>query len=173
MPDELRAEKSFPSKLYSSLKNKSEFDRVYKRGFKKHNPFFSLYVLDLKSFNRVSQRSQAFSKEQQSLRHSHTAFCNSSDKDTKALFLLGLSVSKKVGNATKRNLVKRRFRSLVTRHVALCKGFALVFVPRGDCCHLDFWTLEKHFLEMMVSIKNYANKALKDFKKGTTNSYAK
>lgn len=47
MPDELRAEKSFPSKPYDSLKNKSEFDRVYQKGFKKHNPFFSLFVLDL------------------------------------------------------------------------------------------------------------------------------
>lgn len=150
MPDELRAEKSFPSKPYDSLKNKSEFDRVYQKGFKKHNPFFSLFVLDL-------------SKDPLSCRL----------KDKKTLYLLGLSVSKKVGNAVKRNLIKRRLRSLTLKHAALCQGLALVFVPRSDCYHLDFWALEKHFLEMLTSIKNYMNKALKGLKKGMTHTYAK
>lgn len=53
MPDELRAEKSFPSKPYNSLKNKSEFDRVYRKGFKKHNPFFrSLFWIYQKSHQK-------------------------------------------------------------------------------------------------------------------------
>ncbi len=94
-------------------------------------------------------------------------------KDKKALYLLGLSVSKKVGNAVKRNLIKRRLRSLVLKHAALCQGLALVFVPRSDCYHLDFWALEKHFLEMLTPIKNHMNKALKDLKKGITHTYAK
>ncbi|WP_033773769.1 ribonuclease P protein component [Helicobacter pylori] len=160
MPDELRAEKSFPSKPYDSLKNKSEFDRVYRKGFKKHNPFFSLFVLDLP---------KEPPKEKESLKD--LLSCRLKDKE--ALFLLGLSVSKKVGNAAKRNLIKRRLRSLASRHAALCQGLALVFVPRGNCYHLDFWALEKHFLETLTSIKGYMNKALKDLKKGTTHTYAK
>ncbi|RVY30945.1 ribonuclease P protein component [Helicobacter pylori] len=160
MPDELRAEKSFPSKPYDSLKNKSEFDRVYQKGFKKHSPFFSLFVLDL-------------SKEPPKGKESFKDPLSCRLKDKKTLYLLGLSVSKKVGNAVKRNLIKRRLRSLTLKHVALCQGLALVFVPRNDCCHLDFWALEKHFLEMLTSIKNYMNKALKDLKKGMTHTYAK
>ncbi|MFP6132785.1 ribonuclease P protein component [Helicobacter pylori] len=160
MPDELRAEKSFPSKPYDSLKNKSEFDRVYQKGFKKHNLFFSLFVLDL---SKESPKGKEGFKDPLSYRL----------KDKKTLYLLGLSVSKKVGNAVKRNLIKRRLRSLTLKHAVLCQGLALVFVPRSDCYHLDFWALEKHFLEMLTSIKNYMDKALKGLKKGMTHTYAK
>ncbi|WP_121073337.1 ribonuclease P protein component [Helicobacter pylori] len=160
MPDELRAEKSFPSKPYDSLKNKSEFDRVYQKGFKKHNPFFSLFVLDL---------SKELPKEREGFKDPLS--CRLKDKE--ALYLLGLIVSKKVGNAVKRNLIKRRLRSLTSKHAALCQGLALVFVPRSDCYHLDFWDLEKHFLETLTPLKGYMNKALKDLKKGITHTYAK
>ncbi len=160
MPDDLRAEKSFPSKPYNSLKNKSEFDRVYQKGFKKHNPFFSLFVLDL-------------SKEPPKEKEGFKDPLSCKLKDKKALYLLGLSVSKKVGNAVKRNLIKRRLRSLVLKHATLCQGLALVFVPKSDCYHLDFWALEKHFLEMLASIKERMNRNSKDLKKGVTHTHAK
>ncbi|WP_187859760.1 ribonuclease P protein component [Helicobacter pylori] len=164
MPDELRAEKSFPSKPYDSLKNKSEFDRVYQKGFKKHNPFFSLFVLGVSK-----SLAKELSKNQRDLKN--PLFFRL--KDQNALCLLGLSVSKKVGNAVKRNLIKRRLRSLVLKHATLCQGLALVFVPKSDCYHLDFWALEKHFLEMLTSIKERMNRNSKDLKKGVTHTHAK
>lgn len=48
-----KGRKNFPSKPYDSLKNKSEFDRVYQKGFKKHNPFFrSLFWIYQKSHQK-------------------------------------------------------------------------------------------------------------------------
>ncbi len=164
MPDELRAEKSFPSKPYNSLKNKSEFDRVYQKGFKKHNPFFSLFVLGVSK-----SLAKELSKNQRDLKN--PLFFRLKDQNT--LCLLGLSVSKKVGNAVKRNVIKRRLRSLVLKHATLCQGLALVFVPKSDCYHLDFWALEKHFLEMLASIKERMNRNSKDLKKGVTHTHAK
>ncbi|WP_187857970.1 ribonuclease P protein component [Helicobacter pylori] len=164
MPDELRAEKSFPSKPYNSLKNKSEFDRVYQKGLKKHNPFFSLFVLGVSK-----SLAKGLSKNQRDLKN--PLFFRFKDQDV--LCLLGLSVSKKVGNAVKRNLIKRRLRSLVLKHATLCQGLALVFVPKSDCYHLDFWALEKHFLEMLTSIKECMNRNSKDLKKGVTHTHAK
>ena len=52
---------------------------------------------------------------------------------------LGVVVSKKVGQATVRNRVKRRFRELFRRNKALLPGnFDLVFVARPEIVQLDW-----------------------------------
>lgn len=62
---------------------------------------------------------------------------------------LGLSVSKKVGNACKRNLIKRRFRALCALHLKNFDGLSLVFVPRMEVSNLSFFDLEKEFLRCL------------------------
>ncbi|WP_104761121.1 ribonuclease P protein component [Helicobacter cetorum] len=176
MLDALKAEKSFLFKPVGSLKTKSEFDKVYKKGLKRHTPFFSLHAISLQAFSmpRLAQHTKSSLSQGQIYQGQSADFMTPScdkislgyNKRDSCLSLLGLSVSKKVGNAIKRNLIKRRLRSLVTKHIKLCKGLALVFVPRSGIQDLDFKSLENHFLETLTSLQTIARSA----KKGVLNS---
>ncbi len=97
-----------------TLKNKQEFDFVYKNGKRYYAKGFMIFI------------------------------CGGQKE-----ILVGLSVSKKVGNACKRNLVKRRFRALCRMHIQRLKGLSLVFVPRAEVLELSFLELEKEFLRCL------------------------
>ena len=59
---------------------------------------------------------------------------------------LGVVVSKKVGQATVRNRVKRRFRELFRRNKALLPGnFDLVLIARPEVVQLDWQKMKEEY----------------------------
>ena len=88
-----------------SLKTKADFDLVYRHGFYRYGKNFVLYALcqDSKSIDRDLPQ-----------------------------ILLGLSVSRKVGSAPARNLLKRRVRMICRESIAhaLFSGFSAAWSSR-------------------------------------------
>lgn len=111
-----------------SLKNKREFDCIFRNGSRFDTPYFSLYILLPKQLTpKISQKAFRIYQDIQS---------------RKADVYLGLSVSKKIGCAPKRNLYKRRMRALCQDESF--KGLCLVFVPKigiKDLSYADFVTM--------------------------------
>ncbi|PAF41702.1 ribonuclease P protein component [Helicobacter sp. 11S03491-1] len=110
-----------------SLKNKKEFDFVYKRGIKRYAKNFTLYLIEL--------------GEGRFLFQDRLSACNN--------FLLGLSISKKVGKAVKRNLIKRRVRFLCKSHFQKLENYAMIFVAKDGITQLSYEELERDFLKCL------------------------
>lgn len=114
-----------------TIKTKKEFDAVYKNSKRMHGRSFVLHIAKIAWLQKKG------------------VFLESNTHK------IGLSVSKKIGNAPLRNLFKRRFRSLAHTHRALIDGLAIIFVPRADIKMESFLNLEKSFLQIL---KNYREK---------------
>lgn len=107
----------------NSLKNKRQFDLVYKKGTRRYSKYFTLYFIRLDSISTLLK-----------------------SEESKDDFLLGLSVSKKVGKATKRNLIKRRVRFLCKKHLQMLSNYAVVFVAKNGIIEIPYRVLEQDFL---------------------------
>ncbi|PAF49270.1 ribonuclease P protein component [Helicobacter sp. 12S02232-10] len=111
----------------NSLKNKKEFSIVYKKGNRRYARNFTLYLLAL------NDKDLSFFRPK-------LPYCD---------FLLGLSVSKKVGKAVERNFIKRRIRFMCRNHFEKLKNYALVFVAKEGLVTTSYAELEQDFLKCL------------------------
>lgn len=121
-----------------TLKDKTEFDFVYKNSKKHDAGGFSSYIL---TFSHPVLRERRFSFRERAV---FSRFLSSNQE-----FYLGLSVSKKIGNAPMRNKIKRWFRAFCRIHNDLLVGKAIVFVAR-DAMKMDYTTIEQEMLKVLI-----------------------
>lgn len=125
-----------------SLKTKKEFDFVYKHGFSRYSKGFTLYVCKIPSdFGQLA----AYPRARLNQTHQPPKLSASPSR-------LGLSISRKVGNAVARNLLKRRIRMLCREHREIAYGFGLVFVAKVGVADMSFAELQESFHKTLAFI---------------------
>lgn len=128
-----------------TLKSKKEFDFVYKNGFNRHNSAFALYVYK----ESTPQKNSATNINKSALDSGSSAHHAPNSLQSPAPSLYGLSVSKKVGNAITRNLIKRRARVLIRESSRIAHGFRIVFVAKEGIVKLSFAQFKGAYEEML------------------------
>lgn len=121
-----------------TLKNKAEFDFVYKNGRKHYGEFFNLYALSLA---HPALQKREFSYRERKI---FSRLSNSAES-----FFLGLSVSKKIGNSPQRNKIKRRFRAFCRQYHHLFPKTILVFTAKDGVGGMDYSQMEQEILDFL------------------------
>lgn len=70
----------------------------------------------------------------------------------------GFTTTKKIGNACKRNFVRRRFKAIYRDlYPLIYKGYDYVFVAKKDAVDCDFKDLKKDFLNVLKRQRKVKN----------------
>lgn len=126
----------------TTLKNKVEFDFVYKNGRRHCGKFFNLYALSL---SHRSLQNKTFSYKEKKVFNYFLQL----PKD----LVFGLSVSKKIGNSPQRNLVKRRFRAFCRNYAHLFPQMIVIFMAKEGVEEMPYSEFEKEILEFLPKVK--------------------
>lgn len=114
-----------------SLKNKAEFDFIYKNAQRFFHKNFVLYALQISSIKPSNFRTQKFVDSLSS--HNAEVY-------------VGLSISRKVGKACVRNLLKRRLRAIMYENRSKLQDYIFVIVAKEGIVLADFATLQRDIL---------------------------
>lgn len=109
------------------LKNSFEFNIVFKDGISFNHKFLGIYALNRTQLEYKISKNKKYKR------------------DLNSKVLLGFSINKKVAKATKRNLIKRRIKSIMHNIVnSGLDNIVFVFVCRHGILQWDFSTLNKY-----------------------------
>lgn len=123
-------------KKIDTLKNKKEFDFVYKNSTKYRSHICDICVLESRAMDNFYKRF----------------------KKTKRLNIIGLSVSKKNGKAVQRNLIKRRLRAICALflHNFLSSDsmkFIFIIIAKEQIKQVSFLHLKQNIHNTLLSVK--------------------
>lgn len=114
--------------LYESLKNKKEFDFIYKNSYKFRSDIVDVCILK-KNFLE--------------------SFCTKF-KQPNSINIIGLSVSKKIGKAVERNLIKRRFRAICRGIDSKITNLVFILIAKENIKQISFSKLEKYITNILL-----------------------
>lgn len=114
---------------FDSLKNTAEFDFIYRNAPRFFHKNFTLYAHYL-----LNPHSKKLSKNHQRVLRS---ICMRQSR-----LYLGLSISKKIGKAHTRNLIKRRVRAIMYESKEQYADYIFVFVAKSPIVESAFHTLK-------------------------------
>ena len=80
-------------------------------------------------------------------------------------YRVGISVSKKLGNAVVRNRIKRKIRHVLMQHQEGFKVDDFVVIARKGVEELDYWQIEKNLLHILKIAKIYQEGTIREQKK--------
>ncbi|RAX53865.1 ribonuclease P protein component [Helicobacter sp. 16-1353] len=123
-------------KQIQTLKNKKEFDFVYKNSTKYRSQICDICVLKNKDIDSFYAR---FKKKDR-------------------LNIIGLSVSKKIGKAVERNLIKRRIRAIYSLFLqdflsSNSAKFIFIIIAKEQIKQTPFLSLKKHIYNTLSSAR--------------------
>jgi ribonuclease P protein component len=131
-----------------SLKNAQEFSIVNRYGIKYSGPYFMLICM--KSYNTELLKLYKMKAEAKpGIDYSNIISRFKTDN-----IFLGFKVSKKSGNAVKRNKIRRRIKALTqniikTNCCEILKGSGLIFIPRSGVDEVIFAKLNEEFIRSL------------------------
>ncbi len=123
-----------------TLKNKAEFDFVYRNAQRFFHKDFVLYMLKFSSIR------ESYPLRQQRIFQSI--------QSRNAKLHLGLSVSRKIGKAYMRNLIKRRIKAIAYENCADFKDVIFLIVVKEGIREMDFTTLKNNLLASFIKMYN-------------------
>lgn len=125
---------------FDSLKNTAEFDFIYRNASRFFHKTFVLYA------HRISdQPSKDLSKKHHRILESI--------RMREARLYLGLSISKKIGKAHMRNLIKRRVRAIMYESIEQYADYIFVFVAKAPIVESEFSILKADLYYGMNCLK--------------------
>ena len=149
-----------------TLKTKKEFDFVYKNGFVRYGKAFALYIY------KEQKDAQNLAKSSKILAQTKAIPARNITKQCLAQHLaqtkIGLSVSKKIGNAVTRNKIKRRVRAISRDIREIALGFRIIFVAKADINELSFAELKHSFI---ITVNFALEKLNRGYKKPIPNRH--
>lgn len=136
------------------LRARSEFRAVYEQGMRKYSPHFVMFAL---SHTRRSPVGSAGTQEAPDGRSGESGAPALAAEEPGRLqpsppapSRFGITVSRKLGQATVRNRIRRRTREILRRHVEeLGSGWDIVINPRRTVLEVEFALLDEELMELL------------------------
>ena len=104
--------------------------------------------------NRVLKRKQFLYIQKRGRRFNQACFLTFSIPSNSFQPKVGFTVSKRVGNACVRNLVKRRLRHLYRTHKSSFSGSQLIIIANPKSANTAFQDLKPQFMNLVKFIQN-------------------
>ncbi len=125
-------------KYTQTIKKNHLFRRLYHKGNSAVSPYFAVYTLK----NSPNYRGQGGGKKGKNPQLSGLPES-----------LLGVTVGTKLGNAVKRNRVRRRIMAIYRCHEeAFCQGHSVVIVARNRCATATYAQMEQSLLRLFAQL---------------------